>query len=369
MVRLTRPLIGEEEIDATTAVLRSGMLVQGERVAEFEQLLAERCGRKHAVAVSSGTAALQLSLWALEIGPGDEVLCPALSWPSPAHAIAMAGATPVLVDVDPREWNSTPDAFQAARTGRTRAAIAIDQFGFPARVEEIAHVLGKGIPVIEDAACAIGSSLDGEPCGSFGTVSCLSFHPRKVITTAEGGACLTDDAALADRLRVRRNHGQRTAGAFEEAAPNFRLTDLAAALGVVQLGRLEGIVAARQQRAARYRDAFTALEWQQPLPKAEVNYQTMGALLPMGTQSSARDAVVRALKSKDVEAGVLSFALHQLPSLRAAADHARANGIVLKNAESIADRGLSLPLFPSMSDGDQEQVIRTFKKVLEGSLS
>jgi perosamine synthetase len=155
-----------------------------------------------------------------------------------------------LVDVDPHEWNSTPEAFAAARSARTRAAIVIDQFGNPARAPEL-HAVLDGLIVIEDAACALGSVFaDGKPCGSLGDVSCFSFHPRKVITTGEGGMCLTDDAELARRLRVLRNHGQAAPGVFERHAGNFRLTELGGALGVAQMARLAEINQGRREHAA-----------------------------------------------------------------------------------------------------------------------
>lgn len=349
MIPLARPDIGNAEIAAATAVLESGMLVSGSVVERFERGLAERCGRRHAIAVANGTAALELALRALGVADG-EVLVPALTWPSPAHAAAWVGATPRLVDVDPHDWNAAPTAFAAARTEATRCAIAIDQFGVPARQADIASTLGD-LPIIEDAACAIGSSLDGRPCGSFGVVSCLSFHPRKVLTTGEGGACLTDDDDLADAIRVLRNHGQRAAGDFVRPGPNLRLTEFQAAIGLSQLERLDATLARRRELADRYRVALPALGLQpQAHPAgARANEQTFGVLVPQSLGSGGRDRLIATLGEQGIGAGILSYALTRIGSLET--DDAA------PVAEDIVDRGLALPLYATLTDDEVERVI------------
>ena len=357
MIPLTRPFIEQAERDAVAAVLASGRLVMGPQISRFEALVAAACGRRHGVAVSSGTSALHLALTALDVGQGDEVLCPALTWPSPAHAICGVGATAVLVDVDEETWNSGADAFAQARTERTKAAIVIDQFGFPADTPAIAAAL-PGVAIIEDSACALGSSLGGKACGGFGAIGCFSFHPRKIVTTGEGGMCVTDDAALADRLRRLVNHGQKSAGEFVEASGNHRLGELAAALGVVQMGRLAEIVAARRLRAAKYLDAFSHLTLQQPVAGALPNYQTFGMLMPTGSTTGQRDNLLQRLRARGVEAGILSYALNRLPSL----DHAVRKAT--PHAESIVDRGFALPLFPAMTEVEQATVIRAVVQTL-----
>ena len=354
MIRLSRPTFGGEERDAIAQILASGMLVQGERVARFEAEVAERCGREHAIAVSNGTSALELSLVALGVGPGDEVLVPDLTWPSPAHAVALRGARPVLVDVDPDEWNATPDAFAAARTPRTVAAIVIDQFGFPARQEAIARAL-PGLAIIEDAACAIGASITKKPCGSFGAIACFSFHPRKVLVTGEGGMCVTDDTALAARLRRLRNHGQDAPGVFGEPGGNHRMTELAAAIGIAQLARLDERLETRRRLAERYRAALPELAFQRAAPEAQPSVQTMGVVLPKGTDPSS---VRTALRERGVEAGLLSYALHRLPSLAGAAAGS------FPNAERLADRGIALPLHSELGEDDQDLVIAALRSIL-----
>ena len=353
MIRLAKPWIGEDERRAVTAVLESGQLVQGALVQRFEQAVAALLGRQHAIAVSSGTSALQLALKAIQIGSGDEVLCPALSWPSPAHAIRISGAKVRFVDVDQQEWNSSADALRAARNGNTRAAIVIDQFGNPARAAEIREALGS-LPIIEDAACAIGSQFANGPCGSLGLVSCLSFHPRKILTTGEGGMCLTDDDDIADKLRMLRNHGQ-LGGEFVIASGNSRMTEIAAAIGLAQLGRLDEILRRRRELAGLYAAALEGmLDLQSCPPGAESNYQTFGAILPQGFD---RNAVREKLRERGVEAGLLSFAIHKLGSFTG-------SDASLPMTEHIAARGIALPLYPQMRNAEVEEVVNALREVL-----
>jgi perosamine synthetase len=355
LIRLAKPWIGEDEQRAVATVLESGQLVQGALVERFEQAVAALIGRRHAIAVSSGTAALQLVLKALQIGPGDEVLCPALSWPSPAHAVRIAGAKVRFVDVDQNEWNSSAEALREARNGNTRAAIVIDQFGNPVRAEQIREALGA-LPIIEDAACALGSRFAGGPCGSLGKVSCLSFHPRKILTTGEGGMCLTDDDDVAEKLRVLRNHGQLR-GEFVVAAGNSRMTEIAAALGLAQLQRLDEIVARRRELATLYREALDGeMDLQSTPAGAESNYQTFGVLLPQGRD---RNAVREKLAERGVEAGVLSFAIHKLGSFAG-------SEASLPIAEHIAARGVALPLYPQMRNAEVDEVVSSLQGVLHG---
>lgn len=351
VIRLARPWLGPEELDGAREVLESGMLVMGARVAAFEAELAEVCGRRHAVAVGSGTAALELALEVLDVR-GGEVSCPALSWPSPAHAIVRAGARPALYDVDADTWNGAPEAARRARSHATRAAIVIDQFGMPSPLPD------DELPVIVDAACSIGATVDGAPAAARGTIACLSFHPRKLLTTGEGGACLTDDDALAHALRVRRNHGQADGG-FVVPAGNQRMTEMAAAIGRAQLARLDAIVARRRALAARYREALPRLVVQRP-PRAgvEENAQTFGVLLPEG---ASRDALIAALREEGIETGRLSYALHRVGSL---AGRFRAASPDFRVAEALEARGLALPLHPLLEDGEQARVIAA----LEGHL-
>lgn len=356
-IRLARPALDHRELDAIQRVLESGMLVSGAVVERFEHAARERCGRAHAVAVASGTAALELGMRALDLTHG-EILVPALTWPSPAHAAALVGATPRLVDVDPAEWNGSPDTFAAALGPATRGIVAIDQFGVPARHRELAA--RTSLPILEDAACAIGSTLDGRPAGSFGAISTLSFHPRKVITTGEGGLCLTDDAELAARLRMLRNHGQVSVGVFAAASGNHRLTEMQAAMGLVQLEKLDAILARRRAIAARYREGLlplvaSGLRLQARPEGSTVNEQTFGAALPASSTSADRDRLVALAGARGVELGRLSYDLTAIGSL---AGLASAVSGACPVAGDLVARGFALPLHTAMTDEDVETVVR-----------
>lgn len=343
-------MIDEEAIARVASILRSGRLVQGDEVLAFERELARRTGRKHAVCVSSGTSALDLAFRALDLRPGDELLVPSLTWPSPAHVARQLGLAVRLTDVDPLEWNARAEDYDRARTPRTRAAVVIDQFGFPVRQDELDAALEDTI-VVEDAACALGSLGERCPAGGFGHVSCLSFHPRKIVTTGEGGACLTDDDELAERLRALRNHGQRAPGEFLMAAGNHRLTDFAAALGRAQLGHLDDEIASRRAIAERMRGALPFLELQAEAPRTRASFQTLGALLPEGAD---RDATLSRLLEAGVGAGRLSYALGRLGTV--------GEGARAPIAESIAERGIALPVFGGLDEESIDHIIRALER-------
>jgi perosamine synthetase len=367
-IRLARPALDHRELEAIGGVLASGMLVSGAMVERFEHAARARCGRAHAVAVGSGTAALELAMRALDLA-GAEVLVPALTWPSPAHAAALVGARPVLIDVSADEWNGAPTAFVEALGPRVRAVVAIDQLGVPARHDELAEALARAhrtdVQVVEDAACAIGSTLGGRPCGAFGAISTLSFHPRKIVTTGEGGMCLTDDAALAARLRVLRNHGQSAPGVFHEPGPNQRLTEMQAAMGLVQLEKLDAILARRRAIAARYREALagSTLGLQACPAHATRNEQTFGAVLGPAAREATRDRVLSLAAAEGVELGRLSYDLTTLPSLRGAAPHAPA-----PVTASLVTRGFALPLHTALTDEDVERVIAVVVRAVARAL-
>jgi perosamine synthetase len=355
LIRLAQPALDHREARAIEDVLTSGMLVQGAVVERFERAVAERCGRAHAVAVTNGTAALELALECLEVR-GHEVLVPDLTWPSPAHAALRAGAEVALLDVDPATWNVTASAVNQGLSARTKVAIVIDQFGAPADLPGILGALPSSVALVEDAACAIGSTLFGKPCGSFGAISTLSFHPRKVITTGEGGMLLTDTPELAARARMLRNHGQRTPGEFGAAGPNLRLTEMQAAMGLVQLEKLDEIVARRQAIGARYDEALRTQKTQTATPGSTSNRQTYGLILREGLDPAG---VLSAMRSAGVECGRLSYALHRLPSLKGAR-----RGSALTVTEGLVDRGIALPLHTRMSDRDVEQVLAVLLPLL-----
>jgi dTDP-4-amino-4,6-dideoxygalactose transaminase len=344
VIRLARPDVGEAELAAVAEVLESGQLTMGPRVERFEQLVAAACGTPHAVAVSSGTAALHVALLALGIGPGDEVIVPAYTFPATANAVELCGGRAVLVDVDPDTFDTTPELVAAAVTPRTRAVLAVHLFGRPLDWDGLAAAV-PGVPLVEDAAGALGARFRDRPCGSLGLLGCLSFHPRKIVTTGEGGAVTTADAGLADAVRRLRHHGIATAAPFEIAAPgfNYRLADVLCALGIPQLERLEELYAARARVAAGYAER---LDGAVGLPAAadgdRHGWQAYVVRL------ERRDEALGALRAAGIEAQIGTYALHRLGAYR---DQGPFPG-----ADAAYERALALPLHGSLTDADLDRV-------------
>jgi perosamine synthetase len=359
-IPLSRSVLGSEEASALARVLESGRLVQGPQVEAFERAVAARVGRRYAIAVANGTVALSLALEALELKQGSAVLVPDLTWPSPGHAVLGLGLCPVLVDVDKDTWNVSAETAASAKNAELRAIIAVDQFGAPAPVRALSELFPE-LPLIVDGACSLGSSEGEFECAARGLIACLSFHPRKVVTTGEGGMCLTDDPLIAERLRILRNHGQHSPGQFARASGNARMSEIAAALGCSQLARLDGMLEARRALAARYQAELGVLHPQRIPTQCRANYQTFGVVLP---PHSVRDQVISALREREIEVGRLSYALHLLPQFEAARVAAAALGRKLDNATVLAERGLALPLYPGLTEPEQRHVIASLKAVL-----
>lgn len=352
MIPIAKPWLGPEEAEAVASVLASGWIMQGPRVADFEAAVAAFCGARHAVAVSSGTAALHLALLAAGVGPGDEVVVPSLSFVATANAVMHSGAAPVFAEIDEETFNLDPDAAEAAITPRTRAIMPVHQIGLPADMDRF-RAIGerRGVAIVEDAACALGSTYAGRPIGGRSPLACLSFHPRKVITTGEGGMVLTDDAGLAERVRRLRGHD---APAFESVAWNFRMTDVHAAIGLAQMRRLPEILSRRRAIGARYSHALAAHPRLLPPtapPGREANFQSYAVRL--GPGAPGRDTLVERLRARGVAAQPGVAAIHATPAYRA-----RFPGLRLPRTESARDSSLLLPIYPTMTDAEQDFAIR-----------
>ncbi len=270
-IPVMRPWLGAEEAEAAAAAVASGWVAQGPRVAEFERRVAERVGAPDGVAVSSCTAGLHLALVALDVGPGDEVVVPSLSFIATANVVRYVGASPVFADVDVATGNLTAETVERVLTPRTRAVVVVHQGGVPADVDAIGALCGpRGVEIVEDAACAIGAELGGRPIGSHSDLVVFSFHPRKVITTGEGGMVMARSPQHAARIRRLREHGMSVSAADRHASQrvvleqylevgfNYRMTEIQAAVGLVQLGRLDAVVERRRSLAARYTSAWPA---------------------------------------------------------------------------------------------------------------
>jgi dTDP-4-amino-4,6-dideoxygalactose transaminase len=370
VIPLARPSIGDGELAAAERVLRSGRLVLGPENRRFEELLAGRCRRRHAVATASGTAALELALWAIGVAPGDQVLVTAFGFPAAANAVRRAGAAPVPVDVDGERWTLDPAAVRAALAGcsRPRAIVSIDQLGLPAEAAALdALERETGLPVVNDAACGLGG-LDaaGAPGGSAGRIAVLSFHPRKVVTTGEGGAVLCDDDELAAVLRELRNHGQDSPGSFRRIGTNARLAEVSAAIGSAQLARLDEMLAERRLLAEGYRRRLAPLaragrlSLQEPAPGTMHAYQTFAIRLAPGID---RDRVRRALADAAIESGPATFAFHRIHPHAELADPPPPTPPT-PEADALHERSLALPLYIGMRSAELDAVTAALEAAL-----
>ncbi len=372
-IPIMKPFLGPEEQEAAAAAIASGWIAQGPRVREFEEAFAAHLGAAHSVAVSNCTTALHLALHVLGIGPGDEVVVPSLSFIATANAPRYVGATPVFADVDLATQNLDVESVGAVLTDRTRAVIVVDQGGMPADVDPLRAMCDRrGIHLIEDAACAIGSTYRGRPVAGAAHLAAFSFHPRKILTTGEGGMVVTDDEQLAARLRRLREHGMSVSAAERHAtggAPvleqyletgfNYRMTDIQAAVGLVQLGRLEGVVARRREIAARYQEGLGETEGT-ALPSdpawGTTNYQSYAVLLT--DDSASRDDVMVQLAAEGISTRRGIMASHLEPAF---AGHSH---VPLPVTERLTRHSLILPVFHEMTDAEQDRVIETFRRVL-----
>jgi len=342
-VRLAFPELGEAELAEVRAVLESGALTMGPKVAELEELVAAACGVEHAVAVSNGTAALHLAVLALGLRPGDEVLVPAYTFPATANAVRLAGATPVLVDVDPRTFNLDVEKVYEAVTPRTKAVLAVHLFGRPLDWEALASAVPPEVVLLEDAAGALGARWRGMPCGGLGAAGCLSFHPRKIVTTGEGGAVTTSDAAIATAVRRLRHHGIDTEMDIPQPSTNYRLADVLCALGIPQLKRLDELLGERTRVADGYTERLQGVV---ELPDADEG-DTHGWQAYV-VRLDRRDEALAALRAEGIEVQIGTYALHRLSAYR---DQGPFPG-----ADAAFERALALPLHSRLTDAELDRV-------------
>jgi perosamine synthetase len=353
-----RPVIGEEEIEAAVRVLRSGMVVQGPEVAAFEQEFSELVAGRHCVAVNSGTSALQLSLLALDLKPGDEVLVPSFSFAASANAVRLAGATPVFVDIEPGSFCIDPDAAAAAITPRTVAIMPVHLYGHPAKMDQImALAEAHGLAVVEDAAQAHAAASGGRPVGSFGIAGCFSFYPTKNMHSLEGGMITTGDAEFARKLRLLRNQGMEQRYQNEIVGANMRLTDVAAAIGRVQLGKLLGWTEKRRSNAA-YLDANLKGVTVPPVDEGAHHVYHQYTIRVQGGQ----DAFQAGLKERGVGSGVYyPIPIHRLrPFLT---EDGSVGPWKLPETDKAAGEVISLPIMPSLTDEELERIVVAVNEV------
>jgi perosamine synthetase len=366
-IPLTRPWTGDAELEAVRAVLESGHLAQGPRVAAFEDAVREVTGARHAIATSSCTTALHLALVLAGVGPGDEVAVADFTFPATANVIVQQGAVPVPVDIDPATYAMDP-ADLARRIGpRTRAVLAVDPVGSPADHATLRAIAREhGACYIDDAACAIGGRIGTTPLGSgaVADMTCLSFHARKVVTTGEGGMLLCDDDELAERARCLRAHGGVRDGRrfrFEECGFNYRLSDIQAAVGIEQMRRLPEILERRRRLAMDLNQRLAGIPGLQlpgDPPWGPHLFQSHVTLLP---ESVDRDAVIAAMDEEGVETTIGTYAVHAEPAFGRLIGTRPGDR---PHAWRAFRSAITLPLHPRMSEADLDHVAGSFRRVL-----
>lgn len=372
-IPITKPYFGEEEKQIVSEVIDSGWVSQGPRVVEFEERFAEYVGAKYAVATTSCTTALHAALAVSGIGPGDEVIVPSLSFIATANSVIHARATPVFVDIDPETCNITAETIEKAITGKTRAVMPVHQMGLPVDLDPITNLCKKhGLILIEDAACAVGSEYKGKRIGGHSNIACFSFHPRKIITTGEGGMITTDNPDIAERLRRFRHHCMSVSDferhavnkviieTYPEIGYNYRMTDMQAAMGIVQLQKLPFIIERRRQIAEFYNEELGKI-LRIKVPKipgyAYHNYQSYWVEL-LDSAPVLRDVLMERLLEKGITTRRGIMAIHLEECYFRYKVH-------LPKTEKITKNTILLPIYPSMTEEEQKYVVTCIDEVMK----
>ncbi len=376
MIPITKPFFDEREERAAAEVLRGGWVVQGPRVQEFERRVAELHRVKHAVAVNSCTSALHLILLGVGIGQGDEVIVPAYTFVASANAVEFTGATPVLCDIDEATCNIDPALIESKITERTAAIMPVHLFGLCADMDPIAALArDRGIAVVEDAACALAAEYKGRFAGGFGIGGAVSFHPRKIITTGEGGMVLTSDDRFAEQLRSLRDHGASASdidrhkgksGAllpeYRRVGYNYRMTDIQGALGVEQMKKLPDIITRRRALAARYDELLGEVSWLEPVkaPEGCVHSYQAYVCRVHGDAPCGRDEIIDGMKNRGIACRQGTHAVHLQEYYR------KKYSLRPEDFQNSLDADgsiVALPLYHSMSESEMDRVVEALKEM------
>ncbi len=375
-IDIAKPKFGDEELQALRGPLESGWLTQGPEVNAFEQEFAKRHDVGHALATTSCTTALHLALASLDIGPGDEVIVPAFTWVASANVVLYCGATPVFVDVERETFNLDVSQIAQKVTKRTKAVIPVHLFGLCADMDGLRAVLPDSVAVVEDAACAAGASYKGHPAGGLGDFAAFSFHPRKSITTGEGGMLTTTDDDLAAKAEILRNHGasiseeQRHHGPqpyilpdFNRLGFNYRMSDLQGAVGRVQLGRLDGFIAERERWSGFYDEAFADIPWIRPPARPEAGQHAWQAYVTYIDPAQApkpRNEIMQILHENGIATRPGTHAVHMLGYYR---DKYRFAPDDFPGARDCERNSMALPLHNQMTQEDYEFVVSAIRSL------
>lgn len=374
-IPISLPVTGEEEWQATREPLVNGWLTSGPKVREFEELFAKRHKVKHALAVTSATTALHLAMVALEVGPGDEVIVPAFTWVSTANVVLYCGATVVFADVNPITFNMDPEDLKKRITPKTKAIIPVHLFGLCANMDAIKAIAGN-IPLVEDAACAAGAAFKGIPAGALGTIGCFSFHPRKSVTTGEGGMITTNDDHLADVMSMLRNHGasiseeQRHHGPrpyilpdFNMLGYNYRMTDLQGAVGVVQIKKLDTFIDEREKWAVWYTQQLNDIPWLR-IPQFGTEYkhgwQSFVTFVDESKAPFSRNEIMEMLQEQGISTRPGTHAVHMLNYY---AQKYNIQPSDYPGAQAANDFSMAIPLHNQMSVEDYQYVVEVLKSL------
>jgi perosamine synthetase len=367
-IPLARPNITDAEIDAVVAVLQTPHLSLGPKVAEFETALAELCRTRYAVACSSGTAGLHLVVKAMGIGPGDEVITTPFSFVASANCMLIEGAKPIFVDIDPQTWNIDANRIEAAITSKTKAILPVDVFGTVADMDPIREIARRHrLRVIEDSCEALGSRYRGRPAGSLGDAGVFGFYPNKQITTGEGGMVVTDDAELADLCRSLRNQGRGTEGGWlthQRMGYNYRLSDIHCALGIVQLSRLEEIMAVRRRIHALYRERLIEerrLTLQKVQPDVEASWFVFVVRLSDRYEAHDRDRILHTLRERGIGCSNYFAPIHLQPFYVERFGYKPGDFPI---CEAVAARTIALPFHHELIEADVDAICKELARAL-----